>query len=227
LVQDLSVLKLPGYNMLNSVRRLETFGVEKITAKSAIEAWCIKMDRVKKFLKGWGKNIKGHARKYKRILSEELEKLEKQEEEASLSADMLNRKYFIHAEMLRLTEEEESYWHKRSNSMWFLKGNSNTAFFHRIANGKKGKILSSLLIIMTKSLKGMLPWWSMLPNFIKTFLVLLPPLVSPWIKVVGIRQNWLLIRRMMNLKKLFQKKKLRRLSFLWRGIPLQALTIFL
>jgi hypothetical protein len=38
-----------------------------------------------------------------------------------------------------LIEEEESYWHKRSNSMWLLKGDSNMTFFHRIANGKKRK----------------------------------------------------------------------------------------
>jgi hypothetical protein len=75
------------------------------------------MDRVKKILKGWGQNIKGHTRKYKRILAEELEKLESPEEEMFLSTNMLNRKSFIQTEMLRLTEEEESYWHKRSNSM--------------------------------------------------------------------------------------------------------------
>jgi len=41
-------------------------------------------------------------------------------------------------------EEEESYWYKRSNSMWLLKGDNNTAFFHRMANGKKGRTRFSL-----------------------------------------------------------------------------------
>jgi mannosylglycoprotein endo-beta-mannosidase len=108
-------------------------------AKSTIDAWCIKMDKVRKFLKGWGQNIKGHTRKHKRILSEELEKLESLGEEMSLSVDMLSKKSLIQTEMLRLTEEEENYWHKRSNNMWLLKGDNNTAFFHRIANGKKRK----------------------------------------------------------------------------------------
>jgi len=36
-------------------------------------------------------------------------------------------------------EEEESYWQKRSNSTWLLKGDCNTAFFHRVVNGKKRK----------------------------------------------------------------------------------------
>jgi hypothetical protein len=38
--------------------------------------------------------------------------------------------------LLRLLEEEEGYWHKRSNSMWLLKGDSNTTFFLRVANRK-------------------------------------------------------------------------------------------
>jgi hypothetical protein len=76
-----------------------------------------------------------------------LEILEKLEEDSALSADKLNRKSFIQAEMLKLSEDEENYLHKRSNSMWLLKGDNNTAFFYRIANGKtvrRGRIPFSL-----------------------------------------------------------------------------------
>jgi hypothetical protein len=38
---------------------------------------------------------------------------------------------------MRLIEEEELYWHKRSNENWLLKGDNNTGYFHRKANGKK------------------------------------------------------------------------------------------
>jgi mannosylglycoprotein endo-beta-mannosidase len=110
---------------------------KRVMAKSAIDKWCIKMGRVRKFLKGWGQSLKGHARKYKNILKEELEKLEKLEEESTPNAENLERKTFIQTELLKLMEEEESYWHKRSNSVWLLKGDCNTTFFHRIANGKK------------------------------------------------------------------------------------------
>jgi hypothetical protein len=41
-------------------------------------------------------------------LRDELEILEKEEEEECLSADKLSRKTFIQTEMLRLAEEEES-----------------------------------------------------------------------------------------------------------------------
>lgn len=117
--------------------KIQEIWAKKVSSKSNIESWCIKMDRVKKFLKGWGQSLKGHTRKYKNILRKELEVLEKQEE--GLSTDQLDRKSFIQAELMRLLEEEESYWHKRSNVNWLLKGDNNTTFFHRVANGKKRK----------------------------------------------------------------------------------------
>jgi hypothetical protein len=44
----------------------------------------------------------------------------------------------IRVELLGILEEEELYWHKRSES-WLMKGDNNTKYFHRIANGKKRK----------------------------------------------------------------------------------------
>ena len=34
---------------------------------------------------------------------------------------------------------EELFWLQQSNERWLLKGDLNTAFYHRIANGKKRK----------------------------------------------------------------------------------------
>jgi uncharacterized protein (DUF2249 family) len=115
--------------------------VRQVSAKNVVDKWCIKINRVKKFLKGWGQNIKGHSKKHKKILKEELMNLEKMEEERSLSATLLERKTQIQTELLRMLEEEELYLHKRSNLNWLLKGDSNTNFFHRYANGKKRKNL--------------------------------------------------------------------------------------
>jgi hypothetical protein len=106
-----------------------------------VEKWGIKLNRVKKFLKGWGMNIRGHSEKIKAILQEELTLLEKEEENSPLPAHLLNRKTFIQTTLLRMLEEEELYWHKRSNLNWLLQGGNNTEFFHRIANGKKRKNL--------------------------------------------------------------------------------------
>jgi hypothetical protein len=113
----------------------------QVLAKNVVDKWCIKINKVKNFLKGWVQNIKGHSKKHKNIPREELMNLEKREEESSLSAALLERKTQIQTKLLKLLEEEELYWHKRSNLNWLLKGDSNTECFHRYANGKKRKNL--------------------------------------------------------------------------------------
>jgi hypothetical protein len=80
-----------------------------IIAKNATKKWLIKLGRVKKFLKGWGNNLKGHTKRYRLILKRELAEIEKIEEEEMLTATLLGRKSFIQAELLRLIEEEEMY----------------------------------------------------------------------------------------------------------------------
>jgi hypothetical protein len=105
-----------------------------------VEKWIIKIGRVKKILKGWGNSMKGHARKYRLTLNKELEEIEKLEKETILPTALLDRKTCIQAELFKIMEEEELYWHKRSNENWLLKGDNNTNYFHRKANGKKGKI---------------------------------------------------------------------------------------
>jgi hypothetical protein len=79
-------------------------------------------------LKGLGRNIRGHTRKIKANLQEELMMLEK-EENSPLPVHLLNRKTFIQTTLLRMLEEEELYWHKRSNLNWLLQGDNNTEFF--------------------------------------------------------------------------------------------------
>lgn len=108
-------------------------------ANSATAVWSIKIKMVKTFLKGWAQNLRGHNKKYKRLLEEQLLKLEKLEEENLLPAPLPDRKTFIQSELLRILSEEELYWHKRSNVRWLLEGDNNTNFFHRVENGKRRK----------------------------------------------------------------------------------------
>jgi hypothetical protein len=131
---ETSWLKYPEYT-----EKISEIWNREITTKNAMEKWCIKMNRVKKFLKGWGQNIKGRNRRYKNILKNELTEIEKKEEEENLTVIMLRRKNFIQTELWRVLEEEEIYWHKRSNQNWLLQGDNNTEYFHRFANGKKRK----------------------------------------------------------------------------------------
>ncbi|KAG2615883.1 hypothetical protein PVAP13_3NG045571 [Panicum virgatum] len=110
-----------------------------VRGNNIIDIWNIKIKRVKKYLKGWSQNIKGHRRKEKNELQDELLLLESLEEDGPLPAELLQRKTDIQTVLSKMLAEEEQFWHKRANSKCLLKGDNNTEFFHRIANGKKRK----------------------------------------------------------------------------------------
>jgi hypothetical protein len=98
-----------------------------------------KLKKVKHSLKGWGANIRGDSIKKKKELLNELEILEILEEDNILTGDQYARKGLIQAILMQIYEEEEAFWFERSSKKWLLEGDNNTAYFHRIANGRKGK----------------------------------------------------------------------------------------
>lgn len=111
---------------------------QNVVAKTSLDKWLIKEKRIKNFLKGRG-NKKGDDKKKKRELQEELMDLEIIEESLILNSDQLQRKTEIQTNLMFLLEQEELYRNERSNNNWLLKGDGNTEFFHRVANGKKRK----------------------------------------------------------------------------------------
>jgi hypothetical protein len=51
----------------------------------------------------------------------------------------IRRKNELKAELIKILDNEELYWYKRCHENWLLKGDNNTEFFHRVANGRKRK----------------------------------------------------------------------------------------
>jgi hypothetical protein len=120
--------------------------VEKIwkkhcNAKSALYRIQQKLKILKQYFKGWGFNLQGKLKKKRRVISEELVDLENEEENSGLSATKLLRKKNLIKENLQLLDQEETYWCNRCHEQWLLQGDSNTSYFHRIANGRQRKML--------------------------------------------------------------------------------------
>jgi hypothetical protein len=65
--------------------------------------------------------------------------LEDIEENTPLFKEQLLRKSAIQKDLMNLFEHEEDFWHQRGRENWLLKGDNNTEYFHRIANGHKRK----------------------------------------------------------------------------------------
>jgi hypothetical protein len=98
-----------------------------------------KLKRCKQYFKGWGFNLHGETKRNKERLRQELSDLEQKEEEGLLHLNQMQRKIQILTSLLTMMEEEELYWYRRSHENWLHKGDNNTKYFHRIANGRKRK----------------------------------------------------------------------------------------
>ena len=61
------------------------------------------------------------------------------EEENDLCGEAYTRKLNILVELNDMYTEEETHWHQFSSGRWLLKGDNNTDFFHKVANGRRRK----------------------------------------------------------------------------------------
>lgn len=84
-----------------------------------------------------GSSINKVPRKKKQVMQEELLILEQLEEENLLSSSQMSRKVTLIQELLKIYEEDELYWFKRSHEKWLLEGDGNTEFLHRVDNGRR------------------------------------------------------------------------------------------
>jgi hypothetical protein len=109
-----------------------------VNGKNSLDRLQKKLKNVRNDLKGWGAHIRGEDKKKKRLV-EELQELESIEELILLTAEQLKRKAVIQKELLEVYENEERFWQQRSRDNWLLRGDNNTEYFHRIANGVRRK----------------------------------------------------------------------------------------
>lgn len=67
----------------------------------------------------------------------ELAMLEELEEEGQLTPELYSRKIDVCFELHEILVNEEIYWLQQSHERWLLKGDLNTDYYHKIANGCK------------------------------------------------------------------------------------------
>lgn len=110
---------------------------QNVSSSDPIDVLNIKLKRFKKYFKGWGSNLFGHNKKHKCELQEELLVLEILKELTPLHVETYNHRVEILAELYELYADEELHWLQFSNERWLLQGDNNTAYYHKVANGKK------------------------------------------------------------------------------------------
>jgi hypothetical protein len=83
--------------------------------------------------------MQAKLRKEKKEIYGDLMQLEIMEEINTLIEQQVRKRMLLNAELMKILDEEEAYWFKRGHESFLLKGDNNTNFFHKVANGRKRK----------------------------------------------------------------------------------------
>jgi hypothetical protein len=127
------LLKDGFFEMVSDVWNGEKRGV------SAMQKWQSKIRRLRQFLRGWAKNMRGAEKREKQELFRKVDELDKKAETQLLSQQEIDLKQCVKDRLAQLLREEEIGWFQRAKTLELLEGDSNTKYFQARANGKRRK----------------------------------------------------------------------------------------
>jgi exonuclease III len=134
---------------------------------NSLERWQNKIRSLRRYLRGWAKNMNGLYKKEKKEILGKLEQLDKKAECTLLLPHELNIKQCLNARLIQLLREEEIKWYQRSKSKRLLPGDNNTKYFHMVANGKHRKSQIFELSDGDHTTRGNDPLMSYITNYYK------------------------------------------------------------
>ncbi|RLM74204.1 hypothetical protein C2845_PM15G00740 [Panicum miliaceum] len=97
--------------------------------------------KLRRSLRGLGANIGREVRQKKQALLLNINRLDKESTLRELTAAEWDVRHKLEAELMEFYQQEEIFWRKRGGETWLLKGDTNTGYFHRLANSRKRKCL--------------------------------------------------------------------------------------
>ena len=107
---------------------------------SALKVCQNKIRRLRKFLRGWAKNMNGAYKKEKQELMKKADELDKNAENCLLNQQEIDLKQCVKDRLAQLLREEEIKWFKRAKTKELLQSDSNTKYFQMVANGSDEKL---------------------------------------------------------------------------------------
>ena len=109
------------------------------SGNSPMQRWQNKIRAVRRWLRGWAKNLVGENKRKKSFLLEQLDFFDRKAEDMLLSQQEVDYKSCLHSELTKLLKEEELYWLQRSKAKRLVHGDDNTKYFQLLANGRYRK----------------------------------------------------------------------------------------
>ena len=114
--------------------------------RGSIEQWQFVSRGIRQFLRGWGANLGREKREFRLDLLRQVEELDAAADEDGLDDEGWALRYHLEDQLVQLDCMEEEYWRQRSRIRWTIEGDSCTAFFHAVANGRRRKCLIPRLV---------------------------------------------------------------------------------
>jgi hypothetical protein len=127
---------------------------QETKGSSSLEKWHNKIRTLRRYLRGWAKNMNGLYKKEKNDILGKLEQLDKKAESTLVLPHEINIKQCLNVRLIQLLREEEIKWYQRSKSNKLLQGDSNTKYFHMVANGKHRKSQIFQLLDGDRTIRG-------------------------------------------------------------------------
>jgi hypothetical protein len=106
---------------------------------NVIEIWQNKIRALRRYLRGWAKNNNGAFKMEKKEIISKLDELDKKAEGTLLAPHEVDLRQCLRTQLIQLLREEEVKWYQRSKTEKIIYGDSNTKYFHLVANGKHRK----------------------------------------------------------------------------------------
>lgn len=96
---------------------------------------------------GLGANLRADELRAKQVLEAKIKLLDHRADSLGLDDVGWQNRYDLEAELVNIHLLEEIYWKRRGNLSWILKGDSSTAYFQAIVNGRHCRCLIASLTI--------------------------------------------------------------------------------
>jgi exonuclease III len=111
----------------------------KARGRDILDWWNFMSGGLRKKLKGWNANQKVEANAIKQALLDQIKGLDEKADSVGLAGEEWAFRYHLEDQILAIFRDEEEYWRQRGRIRWMLQGDSNTAYFHAVANGRRRK----------------------------------------------------------------------------------------
>jgi exonuclease III len=121
--------------------KIEGYVLERGPHRCSIEQWQCISRCLRQFLKGWGANLGKEKRDFRADLLRQVAELDSMADSSGLDEEGWALRYHLEDQLVHLDEVEEEYWRQRNRLKWTLQGDSCTAYFHAIANGRRRKCM--------------------------------------------------------------------------------------